>query len=533
MKKRAALLVCFALLCLGGCGKSAGRLALKRAASGAREGVYYSLFVRSFADSDGDGIGDLTGLTQKLDYLNDGSDETDDDLGITGIWLLPIFPSPSYHGYDVTDYCAVNPEYGTMEDFEKLIAEARKRGISVILDLPCNHSSTEHPWFISSRNTADEHRSWYYWLDSPAAAVEQGISLEKQVWGHPLWNKTETGYYAGLFDKAMPDLNLPEPAVRQALKDAAAFWLKKGVAGFRLDAAAHVFNMNKIPAGRSGLADSLDWWTDFSAFCKSVNPDVYLVGEVWDTASTRAAYMQALDSDFHFDMGTAITETLRSGKAGNNNLAKQIYADYLMYRSAYPDYIDAPFLTNHDQNRIAGMLRGDPARLKLAASLYILTEGIPFVYYGEEIGMMGGKPDEQLRTPFLWAKQGADRLQTHWIESKYNAKTTPLADQTKDAASVVNHYRQLIRLKTAVPALLRGRMEPLDTGSGSLVSYTMRYQDETAFVVHNLTDTAAEFQLPEPVTSYRLFYTSGQGTRHDSDTVVIAPLSSAIFTSGN
>ena len=528
--KKITILLCSAFFFMVGCGNNPGRIEVKRTATGAREGVYYSLFVRSFADSNGDGIGDLAGLTQKLDYLNDGSDKTDHDLGITGLWLLPIFPSPSYHGYDVSDYCAINPEYGTMEDFETLIAEADKRGISVILDLPCNHSSTEHPWFAASRNAADKHRSWYYWLDGTEAAAKQRISLTKQVWGHPLWNKTDGGYYAGLFDKTMPDLNLAEPAVRNALKDAAAFWLKKGVSGFRLDAAAHVFNMNKLPVGRIGLTDSLAWWTEFSEFCKSVKPNVYLVGEVWDNASTRAAYMQALDSDFHFDMGTVIIETLRSnGKTGKNNLAKALYADYLIYRTAHPEYIDAPFLTNHDQNRIAGMLRGDLSLLKLAASLYLLTEGIPFLYYGEEIGMMGGKPDEQLRTPFLWAQRGADRLQTSWIESKYNTKTVPLAEQTKDSASLVSHYRQLIRLKTGLPALLRGRMEPLDTGNSALVSYTMRYQNDTAFIVHNLTDTAVEFRLPEQIASYRLFYASEKGTAQNNASTVIAPKSSAVF----
>lgn len=528
MRKMMVMWLCCTLVWVGGC-RTASELGLSRAAVGAREGVYYSLFVRSFADSDGDGIGDLAGLTQQLDYLNDGCDATHDDLGVTGLWLLPIFPSPSYHGYDVSDYCAVNSVYGTMEDFEKLIAEAGKRGISVILDLPCNHSSTEHPWFAASRYPADEHRSWYYWLDSAEAASERGISLTKQVWGHPLWNKTGGGYYAGLFDKAMPDLNIAEPAVRKALKEAAAFWLKKGVAGFRLDAAMHVFNMNKIPAGRSALADSLAWWTEFAEFCKALKPNVYLVGEVWDTASTRAAYMKALGSDFHFDMGTLITETVRLGKAGNNNLAKSLYADYLAYRVAYPDYIDAPFLTNHDQNRIAGMLHGNPASLKLAASLYILTEGIPFVYYGEEIGMMGGKPDEQLRTPFLWAKPGASRLQTAWIESKYNAKTVPLAEQMRDPESLFSHYRTLIRLKTGLPALLRGRMEPLDTENGALVSYTMRHQNEAAFIVHNLTDAPVPFRLPEPVAAYRLFYASESGTAQNGARAVIAPQSSAVF----
>lgn len=516
---------------MAGCAKRSKQLSVHRIAQGAREGVYYSVFVRSFADSDGDGVGDLAGLTQKLDYLNDGSESTHDDLGITGLWLLPVFPSPSYHGYDVSDYCAINPEYGTMADFERLIAEAGKRGIAIILDLPCNHSSTKHPWFIASLNPLDEHRSWYYWLTDPKEAEKQGVSLTKTVWGHSLWNKTGTGYYAGLFDKAMPDLNLSSPSVRKALKEAAAFWLKKGVAGFRLDAAMHVFNKNKVPAGKDALADSLAWWHEFASFCKSIRPDVYLVGEVWEAASTRAEYMKALDSDFHFDMGNMIVETIKQGRAGKNSLAKTLYADYCTYKNANPLYIDAPFLTNHDQNRVAGMLRGELPLLKLAASLYILTEGIPFVYYGEELAMMGGKPDEQLRTPFLWAASGTDKAQTSWIESKYNKKTIPLAVQTKDEASLVSHYRTLIRLKTGLPALLRGRMEPLDTGEGALISYTMRYRDDHAFIVHNLTGKPVSFHLPQSLKSYRLFYTTGEAQQNNMS-FTIAPYASAVFTGG-
>lgn len=536
VRKLIRVLLCSAFIGIGiligisACKASSRESAIPTVARGAREGVYYSVFVRSFADSNGDGIGDLAGLTQRLDYLNDGCDATHNDLGITGLWLLPIFPSPSYHGYDVSDYCAINPDYGTMADFEKLIAEAGKRGIAVILDLPCNHSSIEHPWFTASRSPHSEYRPWYYWIDSAEQAAAQGISLNKQVWGHSLWNKTDGGYYAGLFDKDMPDLNLSSPAVRRALKDAAAFWLKKGVAGFRLDAALHVFNKNKIPIGTDALAASLAWWHEFADFCRSIKPDVYLVAEVWSTPSTRAQYLKVLDSNFHFDMGTMIIETLKQGKAGKNSLAKILSADYRTYREANPQYIDAPFLTNHDQNRAASMLQGKVPLLKLAASLYILTEGVPFVYYGEELAMMGGKPDEQLRTPFLWAAPQDDKGQTTWITSKYNTKTVPLVSQTRDAQSLVSHYRRLIRLKTGLPALLRGRMEPLDTESSALISYTMQYQDNAAFIVHNLTDKPVSFQLPKKTASFTLFYTSEAKTSQNGTTVVIAPYASAVFT---
>ncbi|MGP1593936.1 MAG: alpha-amylase family glycosyl hydrolase [Treponema sp.] len=528
--KRTSIFLFFCVLAIAGCGKKNLCPAIPRAAEGGREGVYYSLFVRAFADSNGDGIGDLKGIIQKLDYLNDGSDETCTDLGVTGIWLLPIFPSPSYHGYDVTDYYSINPEYGTMEDFELLISEAKKRGISIILDLPLNHSSKEHPWFLASMDKNDPHRSWYYWIDDEAAAQSGGISLSKQVWGHQLWNKTDGGYYSGLFDSAMPDFNLAEYSVREALKDVAAFWLKKGIAGFRLDAAAHIFNTNKIPAGTKGQENALEWWSEFSQFCKDITPDVYIVAEIWDTAATRAAFTSALESHFHFDLGTLIADSIKAGKNGKNNLARTIAMDYSLYNAVNPAYIDAPFLTNHDQNRIAGMLKGEPEKLKLAASLYLLTEGIPFIYYGEEIGMMGAKPDEQLRTPFLWNADKKDPMQTRWIESRYNKRTVPVFEQTSDSNSLLNHYRTLIRLKTGMPVLLRGRLQPLDTDSNALVSYTMKHEAETVYIVHNISANPVEIALPEAVKDFQLFYSSQNNTTQHSTQLTLAPYSSSIFT---
>lgn len=528
--KKISILLFLCIIALAGCGKKTPCITIPRTADGGREGVYYSLFVRAFADSNGDGIGDLQGLIQKLDYLNDGSDATCSDLGVTGLWLLPIFPSPSYHGYDVTDYYSINPEYGTMEDFEQLISEAKKRGISIILDLPLNHSSKEHPWFLASQDKNDPHRSWYYWTDDEETAQAEGISLSKQVWGHKLWNKTGTGYYSGLFDSSMPDFNLAEPPVREALKDVAAFWLKKGIAGFRLDAAAHIFNANKIPVGTKGQERALEWWAEFSHFCKEIMPDVYIVAEIWDTAATRAAFTAALESHFHFDFGTLIADTIKAGKTGKNNLARALSMDYQLYNEVNPAYIDAPFLTNHDQNRIAGMLKGDPDKLKLAASLYILTEGIPFIYYGEEIGMMGAKPDEQLRTPFLWNSPQQDPLQTTWIESRYNNRTVPVSEQTKDANSLLNHYRTLVRLKTGMPVLLRGKLTPLDMDSNVLVSYTMRYKTETAFIVHNISGSPVEAVLPDTVKDFQLFYSSQSGTKQNQAQVSLPPYSSCIFT---
>lgn len=491
---------------------------VSREAAGAREGVYYSLFVRSFADGDGDGTGDFKGLAAKLDYLNDGDDATTGDLGVTGIWLLPVFPSPSYHGYDVDDYYGINPDYGTMADFEAFMAGAKVRGISVILDLTCNHSSSSNPWFVSSMDPESPYRDWYRWIGEG----EAGYNLNQQIWGHKLWNPAGSSYYSGLFYSGMPDFNLSTQALRAEFRKIAAYWMDKGVSGFRFDAAGHVYNAAKLKAGEPSQEQAIDFWSEYVLYIRSLNADAYTVGEVWEPTSTRAAYMKGIGSNFHFDLGTRIVEAIREGSGGKNNLANGLAGDYAAYAAENPDYIDAPFLSNHDQNRVSGMLKGDPALLKLAASLYVLAEGVPFIYYGEEIGMMGAKPDEQIRTPFLWGEPGKDRFQTAWIESKYNKKTVPAALQEKDAESVLTFYKRLIRAKTAHPALFAGRLSAVSTGNSAIVSWALTSETERAFVLHNLSAETVTVALPEG-QEMPLAFATYPGTRVNADGTVTIP----------
>jgi alpha-amylase len=490
------------------------------------EGVYYSLFVRSFADSNGDGVGDFNGITAKLDYLNDGNDLTTTDLGITGIWLLPIYPSQTYHGYDVDDYYGVNPDYGTMADFENLVKECRKRGISVILDMTCNHSSIYNQWFIDSRNPADPHRTWYRWI----SADDTRYSVNQQIWGHRVWNQYKGFYYAGLFGSNMPDFNLDDPALRQEFKNVMKFWLDKGVAGFRYDAASHVYNRAKTPAGTNSVESAVAWWKEITSYDKSVRPDAFTVGEVWEPNTTRAQYIAGLGSDFHFDLGTKIVDEVRSENAGNNSFANGLQGEYERLALSNPDYIDAPFLTNHDQNRIAGLLRGDPAKLKLAAAMYMFAEGVPFIYYGEEIGMMGAKPDEQLRTPMMWNKAGRDRLQTTWESSRYNNKTLTVAEQQKDPQSLLQYYKRIIRIKTAHPALYRGRFKAVNTGSEFVSSWAMESAEEKAFVMHNLSGNPVTVTIPDGYVLPLVF--ASVKTEVTGGKITLAPYSSAVLASG-
>ena len=293
------------------------------------------MFVRSFYDSNGDGIGDFQGIIQKLDYLNDGDPSTTTDLGVTGLWLMPIMPSPSYHGYDVTDYRAVNPDYGTMDDFKALLAAAHARGIAVLIDLPVNHTSSQHPWFTASAAGDPAYRDWYIWDDS--CPTYPGPSGQK-VW-IPL---NDSCYYAVFWD-GMPDLNYRDPAVVAEMDDVARYWLEDvGVDGFRLDGLKHIIEDGKQ---QENTPETLAWARDFQAYINSIKPDAIVVGEVWSNSFTASTYVPNVDLVFEFDLAAAIVQ---SARGGNPNAV-----DSLQNRATqlYPPGEYATFLTNHDQNR--------------------------------------------------------------------------------------------------------------------------------------------------------------------------------------
>lgn len=494
----------------------------KRTADGDTEGVYYEVFVRAFADSDGDGTGDLKGLTAKLDYLNDGNDATTTDLGVTGLWLMPVFETVSYHGYDVVDYYKINPQYGTMDNFNAFVAAAHKRGISVILDMVLNHTSSQNKKFIDSVSPASPYRAWYDWIGPDS----EGYMLTQKIWGHNVWNKLGDGYYAGIFDKSMPDLNYDNPDVRAEAKAVAKYWLDAGVDGFRLDAAMHLYNGAKLKGNVDGEPKCLAWWQEYTGYCRTVKPGCYIVGEVWDAAAIRAKYMAPLGSDFNFGLGEAIVQAIKNGQSPKNYLATMMAGQYTQFAAANPNYIDAPFLSNHDQNRIMALLGGDVAKMKLAASIYLTLEGLPFVYYGEEIGMMGAKPDEQIRTPMLWG--ATDPLTSRWVTSKYNKNTVPVDKQDSDPASLLNHYRRLIQLRTSNEALYKGCMSPLEPGNDAVIGWTMDSAGQQAIVLHNLS------KLPQALKVNTDGYTLAFSTVQDcisigNSTVTLPPMDSVVF----
>ncbi len=442
--------------------------------------VFYEIFVRSFYDSDGNGIGDFNGIFQKLDYLNDGNPKTTTDLGVTGLWLMPINPAGSYHGYDPTDYYSVNPDYGTMDDFKRLLAECHKRGIRVIIDIVYNHTSNQNPWFIQSRDDpASAKRDWYIW-----SAKNPGY---RGPFSEQVWFPTVSGYYYAIFASTQPDLNYRNQAVTDEMYKVAQFWMKDvGVDGFRLDAVRYLVEDGKV---QQDTPETLDWWKRFYTFYKGIDPHAMTVGEVATTNYIAETYLKDVDFDQAFDFDLA-GQTLRNIDARNAvNLNASIKASYQLFaRGQY-----ATFLSNHDQERVMSYFAGDQAKAKLAASVLLTAPGTPFVYYGEEIGMTGDKPDPLIRTPMLWSDGRYAGFSTvlPWEPTNSNYKESNVNTETTDPNSLLSLYRDLIQLRNNHAALRIGDYYNVRPDNFSIMSFLRVSKKETLLVLINLGDQPA------------------------------------------
>lgn len=451
------------------------RVELTLPPSWTRGAVCYEVFVRSFYDSDGDGIGDLPGLTAKLDYINDGDSTSTRDLGASCIWLMPIAESPSYHGYDVSDYYHVNPDYGTTDDFLKLVAEAHGRGIRVLVDMVLNHSSSEHPKFEAAlRDTTSPYRNWYRFSPTP---------LGKGPWGEVAWHRSPVRdeYYYGVFSSEMPDLNYHTPEVREEAKRIAKFWLETmGVDGFRLDAVPYMVEDGDCLMGCEGTHDFL---REYAAYIRGIAPDAYTVGEVWgNTESLMSYYPDQLTSYFGFELADSLIAVVNDGNAAG------LLPGYLRLQRAVPAYRWSPILSNHDGTRSMTRFGGDMARARQAATLLLTLPGLPFVYYGEEIGMTGDKPDPRLRTPMQWeAKSGVGfTTGTPWESPQPDSLSVNVAAQDGDPGSLLTLYRRLIHLRRSNPALAAGELVPLESGAPHVAAYLRRAGDRAVLVLANV-----------------------------------------------
>lgn len=445
--------------------------------------TWYEIFVYSFCDSDGDQMGDLQGVISKLDYIA--------DMGFNGIWLMPIMPAASYHKYDVKDYLEIDPEYGTMEDFEELAAECDKRGIKLIIDLVLNHTSSEHFWFTEACDYLESLGA----DEEPSAEDCPYYEYYNFVKGNPnsdVWYQVGSSdyYYEGMFWSGMPDVNFESQGLRREFEAVMDFWLEKGAGGFRLDAVKEFYS-----GATSKNVEVLTWVNDY---VKAADPDAYMVGEAWEGLGTYAQYYASgIDSFFDFEFAGptgVVTKTLTF--SGETNSA-QAYAKALSrvqnaIREYREDAIDAPFFVNHDMARAAGYMQYDERKVKMAAPLNILMSGSAFVYYGEEIGMTGSGKDENKRAPMYWSADASAEGMTRGpldMEPQEN-QFACAEEQMKAEDSIYSFYKDTILLRNQNPEIARGtvaRLEEVEDQDIAAISKT--YNGKTIYLLYNISET--------------------------------------------
>lgn len=459
----------------------------------------YQIFVNSFCDSDGNGVGDLQGIISKLDYLNDGDPNTSDDLGVDAIWLTPIMPSPSYHKYDVTDYYNIDETFGTLEDFDELVAACGQRGIRIIMDMVLNHCSDVHPWFEQACEEVKQGK-----LDGYAKYFQIKDFGSDGPANPQAYTEIADGYwYESNFSPKMPEWNLNSDATREEFEKIAKFWIDRGVDGFRLDAVKYFNN-----ASTDGK-EFLKWYYDT---CKAYKEDIYMVGENWsDPADIYDMYASGIDSQFCFKFATtsgAVINAVRIGK--DKTLAKKVMNYNNKVLEENPDAIQAMFLSNHDMVRSGNALESlGVSYEKMAAALYMLFPGNSYIYYGEEIGITAPQTDRDTyyRTPMVWDSENLPDMQVDGIDTVSVPEWGGVEQQQKDPDSLLNFYKRIIKIKNQNPEIARGKItEVQDFDDDSVCAYYIEYEDSKLLIVHNLSAeeekslTLSEDMLANPQT---------------------------------
>lgn len=464
-------------------------------------GVVYEIFVASFQDSNGDGIGDLNGVTEKLDYLK--------TLGVQQLWLMPIHPSASYHKYDVIDYYAIDESYGTMKDFERLIVQAKERNIEIIMDLVINHSSNQNPWFIqASANQQmgkcaiqDSKCDWYHFS---ATAKPKYTKINDSL------------YYESVFDSAMPDLNLDHLEVRAEIEKIVQFYLDKGVKGFRLDAPLHYYDGNT-----EQNVEFLSW---LNQMVKEKQSDAYLVGEVWsDYTLVKSYYASGIDSFFDFslsDTSGAIVSAIRKGNG--QELARKLVEHTNEIQREQKNAVNALFLSNHDQGR-SGSYFPEVEKTKLAAAVYLLSCGKPYIYYGEEIGMKGSGRDENKRMAMLWGEQ-KDCVSPKNCDYTKQVNTS-VKEQMKDPKSLWKYYQQILKIRNSNPFLLYAHAKEYSLDDPSLFGMIAYDDEHQLLIIHNFSKEPKSFTIDD---SYQL-QASLDAKNKVGQTITIQGYSSMVF----
>lgn len=424
---------------------------------------WYEVFVYSFSDSDGDGIGDLRGLIGKLGYIH--------DMGFHGIWLMPVMPSPSYHKYDVRDYLAVDEQYGTLDDMKALTAACHELGIRLIIDLPVNHTSTRHPWFLAAVEALKAGRT-----DDPAINYYNFSRDAGQ--NHVQVIGTDWYYEEQFAGGHMPDLNLDSEAVRDEIRRIMAFWLLDcGIDGFRLDAVTSFYTGND--------AKNIEFLRFLNTEAEALKPGSFLVGECWKGLGQIAEYYQSgIDSFFLFPASQAegyIAASMRARRP-----AETYVKNLKRVSDALGDSLLTPFLSNHDTGRTVGLVQGrqSPDRVKFAHALIALMGGYTFTYYGEEIGMAGAGADPNKRLGMLWDEDEVTDPPPAATSLEY--PYPGVKAQLEDPLSILNYLKKLNHQKTAMPAIALGTLAfgPTDTDTCIMIR---QYQGETLYIAVNFS----------------------------------------------
>ena len=440
--------------------------------------VFYEIFVGSFADSDGDGIGDLRGIINKFDYLNDGDPNSGKSLGIEGIWLTPIFKSPSYHKYDVTDYYTIDPKFGTQKDLDDLVALAHSRDVKVILDMVINHTAKDCPWFKAftqahkDKDTASPYYDFYsYYTKGQTAPSGRAFAA---------LSGTDVYYECNFYD-GMPELNFDNPAVREEVLKISRYYLDKKVDGFRYDAAKYVYYGDH--------KKSVAYWKEYLTTLRSEYPGLYTVAEVWDGDGVTGIYYPATNC-FNFTVGQVeglYAETAKQGNAGE--LSKYVEKYLKSIENTNPDAMFVPFLSNHDMDRIAGALTVASGNMQMAANLYILGPGSPFLYYGEELGMRGSRgganTDANRRLAMLWGDGNTVKDPTGTTYTKDKQIQETVKEQKEDPNSLYTYYKKLIMIRKANPAIARGQYKAVTIEGSKVGGFTATLDGTTVLVLHN------------------------------------------------
>lgn len=487
--------------------------------------TFYQVFVGSFSDSNNDGIGDIRGVIERFDYLNDGNVNSEDSLGVQGIWLSPIFSSPSYHKYDATDYYKIDWRFGTEDDLRELVALCNQRNVKLILDLVINHTSSGHEWFVKfkqARMEGDTSSEYYDYYSCVTTAQKVGGVTYQKIAGVDCW-------YECNFSGDMPELNFDNPVVREKMLDVAKYYIDLGVHGFRFDAIKYIYF--------GDTAKSAAFWEWYMQELRAYDPDIYCVGECWSGETEILDYYGAMNC-FNFAMAQA--EGTVASAAKGFSISK-----YTSYVEAYqkkvqaknPDGMVIGFLSNHDMDRIAGNFVTD-GNMRMAANLYLLCTGSPVIYYGEEIGMRGSRgsanTDANRRLAMLW---GDGDLVKNPVGSNYpeaNQIKTTVAEQAEDEQSLLNYYRRLLTVRHSYPAIARGQYKSLTTNEKNFGGFLVTYRDEQLLILHNTSNEEISFDLSkikelEGVEIEKLCESIGMGQAKLKGTVLtLGPQTSAI-----